>query len=139
MEKPSASVADAELKLLQVLWERGRSTARELTELTYGRESTDELAPSQIATVQKLLTRLESKKLVERDRSQHVHTFAATISRDSFAGNQLEQMADKLTEGSLIPFLTHLIEARKLSRQERQQIRQLLEDESPKKRSRESK
>lgn len=127
-EKFVVNVADAELKLLQVLWDRGRSTAREMTQLIYGG-----CAPAQIATVQKLLQRLEAKDLVHRDRSEHVHGFEATVSRAAFAGNQLEQMADKLTEGSLVPFLTHLVEAKRLSKRERDQLRSLLEENPTKK------
>jgi predicted transcriptional regulator len=83
--------------------------------------------------VQKLLQRLEAKDLVRRDRSEHVHGFETTVSRAAFAGNQLEQMADKLTEGSLVPFLTHLVEAKKLSKRERDQLRSLLEENPTKK------
>jgi predicted transcriptional regulator len=133
-EKNVANVADAELKLLQVLWDRGRSTAREMTQLIYGG-----CGPAQIATVQKLLQRLEAKGLVRRDRSGHVHGFEAAISRSEFAGNQLEQMASRLTEGSLVPFLTHLVEAKKLSKRERDQIRRLLEESPSKKKSGERK
>ncbi|HEX4143046.1 MAG TPA: BlaI/MecI/CopY family transcriptional regulator [Pirellulales bacterium] len=133
-DKFVGNVADAELKLLQVMWERGRSTAREITQLTYGG-----CTPAQIATVQKLLQRLEAKGLVRRDRSEHVHGFEAAISRSQLAGNQLEQMAEKLTEGSLVPFLTHLIEEKKLSKRERDQLRSLLEEHPPKKKSEERK
>jgi predicted transcriptional regulator len=128
MPEGSVNVADAELRLLQILWDRPRSAARELTELVYGQASA-----SEIATVQKLLQRLEAKRLVRRDRSQHVHTFTATLSRSEFAGRQLEQMADKLTEGSLVPFLMHMVENTKLSKKERDQIRSLLGEPGKKK------
>jgi BlaI family transcriptional regulator, penicillinase repressor len=133
MDKFVANVADAELKLLQVLWDRGRSTTRELTELAYGGSRSEQIAPAQIATVQKLLQRLEAKGLVRRDRSEHVHGFEAAISRTEFAGNQLEQMAGRLTYGSLVPFLTHLVAANKLSKAERDQLRSLLEENATKK------
>ena len=138
-EKFVANVADAELKLLTVLWDRGRSTAREMTERVYGRSPSAQIAPAQIATVQKLLQRLEAKGLVRRDRSEHVHGFEAAISRTAFAGNQLEQMAGRLTEGSLVPFLTHLVETKKLSKTERDQIRSLLDEQPAKKKSGERK
>jgi predicted transcriptional regulator len=38
-----------------------------------------------------------------------------------------------LTEGSLVPFLTHLVEAKKLSKRERDQLRSLLEENPTKK------
>lgn len=122
-------IADAELGLLQVLWQRGRATARELTVATYG-----DTTVSQIATVQKLLQRLEAKRLVRRDRSAHVHTFSATVTQAAFAGGQLARMADKLTDGSLVPFLTHLVEARKLSKAERDELRRILDEGPAKKR-----
>ena len=39
----------------------------------------------------------------------------------------LESLADKLTDGSLVPFLTHQMEARKISTQERREIPKLLD------------
>ena len=123
MGKSTVDVADAELNLLQVLWERGSAAAREITEAIYGAASA-----SQVATVQKLLQRLEAKRLVARDRRQHVHSFRATITRTAFAGRQLEKMADKLTDGSLVPFLTHMVQSKKLTKQERDQLRRLLEE-----------
>ena len=85
----------------------GPGQRAELTEAIYRTAST-----SQIATVQKLLSRPEAKQLVKHDRSQHVHVFEAAITREAFAGKQLEKMAERLTEGSLVPFLTHMVQAR---------------------------
>ncbi len=122
--KSTVDVADAELSLLQVLWERGATGARDITEAIYG-----DATPSHVATVQKLLQRLEAKSLVVRDRSQHVHQFRATVTRTHFAGSQLEKMADKLTEGSLVPFLTHMAQSKKLSKGQRDQLRKLLDED----------
>ena len=96
-----------------------------MTEQLY--EST---ANSNIGTVQNLLKRLESKGFVRRDRSRHTHQFTATVSRTEFAGRQLEQMADKLTNGSLAPFIMHLVKGKRLSEKEKDQIRKLLSERS---------
>jgi predicted transcriptional regulator len=122
VKRGTLKVADAELAVLRLLWARQPLSAREITEQLY-RAATN----SDIGTVQNLLKRLEAKQLVRRDRSQHRHTFAATVSRTEFAGKQLEQMAEKLTDGSLAPFLIHLVKGPRLSREERDEIRKLLD------------
>ena len=117
-----AQATDAELAVLKVLWGRESATAREIR---------DELYPagtlSDQATVQKLLQRLEQKKLIARDRRSFAHTFHATVSRDALAAGQLEALADKLTDGSLVPFILHAVGSRKLSAAERDEIRRLLD------------
>ena len=62
MVRTAQDVTEAELALLQALWERGASTIRELVGLVYG-----DGGVSTYATVQKLLDRLESKGFVARD------------------------------------------------------------------------
>ncbi len=115
-------LANAELAVMQLLWDHEQLTARETREQLYPDET-----PSNHGTVQKLLQRLEQKEYVARDRNQFVHLFRAEISRRQYAGQQLETLADKLTDGSLVPFLTHLMEARKISAKERREIRMLLD------------
>lgn len=119
-EKPP--LADAELAIMQFLWESGEQTARQIREALYGEDT-----PSNNATVQKLLQRLEHKGYVERDRSQFVHSFRALVTRQQYSNRQLETLAAKLTGGSLVPLISHLVEGKKLSPQERREIRELLD------------
>lgn len=128
MARPFRDVTDAELAILQVLWERGSATIRQLTDVLY-----PEGTPAQYATVQKLLQRLENKNCVQRDRTAPVHVYEAIINREALIGQQLRQMAEKLCEGSMTPLLTHLVRAERLTSEERQMLRNLvdqLENES---------
>lgn len=115
-------LADAELAVMQFLWERGKQTARQIRESLYGEDTA-----SNNATVQKLLARLEQKGYVQRDRSQFVHSFKAAVSRPQYSNRQIESLAAKLTGGSLVPLISHLVEGKKLSAQERREIRELLD------------
>jgi BlaI family transcriptional regulator, penicillinase repressor len=121
MEKRPTHVTEAEFAVLGVLWDEGERSAREITERLY-----PPCTPADIATVQKLVQRLEEKGLVRRDRSQRVHRFSATIPRTQFAGQQLSQLAEKLSGGSLTPLLVHLVENMRLSRRELDELRALL-------------
>jgi predicted transcriptional regulator len=120
-------VTDAELAVLQALWERGRATIRQLTDLLYPGG-----AAAQYATVQKLLERLEGKGCVARDRRPWPHVFTALIDREALIGRRLRAVAEQLCGGSLTPLLTHLLDVERLSRKERLELRAFLRDWSPK-------
>jgi BlaI family transcriptional regulator, penicillinase repressor len=123
MGRPPQDVTDAELAILQVLWEQGSLPIRKLTEELYPGGKT-----AQYATVQKLLERLEAKDCVARNRAAPVHIFQATIDRNELVGRRLKQLADKLCGGSWTPVLTHLVHTEDLTAQDRQALRQLVED-----------
>jgi predicted transcriptional regulator len=117
--RPNAT--DAELAILKLLWDGGPLSARDIRDQLYPGGT-----PSDHATVQTLLARLERKKLVTRDRSSFAHSFSAAVTREELAGNQLEALAAKLTDGSMVPFILHAVSSRRLSAKERQEIRELL-------------
>lgn len=119
----SSQIPDAELAVLKLLWTTSGLTAREITRSVY-RSTTQ----SSIGTVQKLLQRLEAKKFVERDRSQSIHRFRAATSRAEVASSQLDLLADRIADGSLSQFLTHLVKAKRLSQKEKSEIQRLLDE-----------
>lgn len=115
-------LANAELAIMNLLWQEDRSTARQIREKLYPNDTR-----AQHGTVQRLLQRLEDKGYVKRDRRLSVHFFAAATSRQAYACSQLELLAAKLTGGSLAPLITHLVEERRLSRQEIHRLRAILD------------
>jgi BlaI family penicillinase repressor len=123
MARTPQDVTDAELAVMQVLWDEGPLPIRRITEVLYPAGKT-----AQYATVQKLLERLEQKDCVTRDRSAAVHVFAAALGRDELIGRRLQAVAEKLCGGSWTPLLTHLVQTERLSHQDRQALRQLIDD-----------
>ncbi len=119
-----APIANAEMAVMNLLWESALLTARELREKLY-----PDAGKAQHGTVQRLLQRLEDKGYVERDRSLPVHFFSAALSRQTYAGMQLESLAETLTAGSFAPLITHLVEQKKISRGEIDRIRAILDEE----------
>ena len=106
---------------MQLLWERGVLSATQIRTELY-----PENTPSNQGTVQKLLQRLEAKHFISRDRTHHVHFFEARTSREAYAGEQLQSLANELTGGSVVPFITHLVKQRKLTAKEQRAIQELL-------------
>ncbi len=122
MSQQNQDVTEAELALLQALWDFGPATIRQLVDRVYQQGGT-----SVYATVQKLLDRLEGKGCVERDRSGPVHVFRASIDREELIGRRLRAVADSLCGGSLSPILTHLVEGKGISDKERRELRALID------------
>jgi BlaI family transcriptional regulator, penicillinase repressor len=115
-------ITETELTILQVLWDRGEATSREIAEAIY-HEATD----AKVSSVQKLIERLEAKGCIGRDRSERAHRFQALIDREAFLQQRLQAMADRLCDGSLTPLLTALVDAQRISKADRQKLRTLIE------------
>ncbi|RPI90536.1 MAG: BlaI/MecI/CopY family transcriptional regulator [Planctomycetaceae bacterium] len=122
MPRTPQDITDAELSVLQLLWERGRETIRRLTDTLYPNGT-----GVHYATVQKLLERLESKQYVRRDRSAWPHVFESLVGRDDLISRRLQMTADKLCDGSLAPLLTSLVRSTPLSTREVQSLREWLD------------
>jgi BlaI family transcriptional regulator, penicillinase repressor len=124
MARTPQDITDAELAVLQVLWDaEAPLPIRRLTEILYPSGKA-----AQYATVQKLLERLEGKECVARDRSAPVHVFSATLGRDELVGRRLQAVAEKLYGGSWTPLLTTLVQSQRLSVDDRRKLRQLIDD-----------
>jgi predicted transcriptional regulator len=123
MARTPHDVTDTELAILQVLWERGPATRRQITDALY-----PEGSPAQYATVQKLLDRLEAKGYATRQRGDGILTFRATLDREQLISQRLRDMAEKLCGGSLTPLLMNLVRVQPLSAAEVDELQQLLKE-----------
>lgn len=123
MVRKPQDVTEAELAVLQLLWDRGPSTTRQLADVLYPGGTA-----SQTATVLKLLERLEAKGCVERDRSGPVHVFEAAIGRDDLIERRLQALAESLCDGSRTPLLMHLVDPNRLTKAERDALRELVKE-----------
>jgi BlaI family penicillinase repressor len=118
------ALANAELAIMELLWDEERLTARQIREQLYPGTT-----KTQHGTVQRLLQRLEDKSFVERDRDLPVYFFSASVSREDYASGQLESLTQRLSGGSLAPLVTHLVEQKRISRSEIERLRQILDED----------
>jgi predicted transcriptional regulator len=123
MARTPQDVTDAELAVLEVLWQNGPSSRRQLTDALYPGGS-----PAHFTTVQKLLERLEAKGHVTRHAEPGPVTFSATVSREDLISRRLLDVADKLCGGSLTPLLMNLVRAKPLTPRELQELRDLIQE-----------
>src|SRR5438105_15155121 len=91
MARTPQDVTEAELAILELLWEQGPAMIRQLTDRLYPQGGR-----AHYATVQTLLERLEAKDFVTRDRSGAAHSFGAAVGRDELIGRRLQATAVRL-------------------------------------------
>jgi BlaI family transcriptional regulator, penicillinase repressor len=123
MARVAQEITDAELAVLQLLWELSLATIRQLTDRLYPGGGA-----SQYATVQKLLERLETKGFVHRDRAAASNVFSPAIAREEVIGRRVRSVAEKLCGGSLASLVTHLVRTQRLTTEERRSLRALIDE-----------
>ncbi len=122
MARTFHDVTDTELAVLNVLWEHGSATRRQITDALY-----PDGGPAHYTTVQKLLERLEAKGHVRKKPVQGVQTFRPTLARAELIGHRLREVADKLCGGSVTPLMMNLIQAQDLTPGELEELRALID------------
>jgi BlaI family transcriptional regulator, penicillinase repressor len=116
-------ITDGELSILQVLWQRGEATSREITADLH-----EEVTDPKMASVQKLIERLEAKGCVRRDRSERAHRFRPLVSHEQYLRSRLQSLADRLCDGALVPLVTTLLRSERLPKKEREELRKLVDE-----------
>ncbi len=123
MARTRQDVTATELAILQVLWERGATTRRHISDVLYPGGGS-----AHYTTVQKLLERLEEKEYVHKERTGSGLRFTATVGREELISRRLLDVAEKLCGGSLTPLLINLVRARSLTAAELQELQELIDD-----------
>jgi predicted transcriptional regulator len=117
-------ITEGELSILEVIWVQGAPTSRDIAAATY-----EKVSDSKMASVQKLVERLEAKGYVSRDRRERAHRFQALVSREDFLRHRLQGLADRLCDGAIVPLVTTLLRSKEgLSRKNGEQLRQLIDE-----------
>ncbi|ULQ57903.1 BlaI/MecI/CopY family transcriptional regulator [Flavihumibacter rivuli] len=111
---------ESELEILQVLWQKGLASVREVHE---------ELAMTKdvgYTTTLKLMQIMHEKGLVKRDDSVKTHIYQAAVSKEKTQKHLLGKMIDGLFGGSPTQLVIQALGNHKASPKELEQIQELL-------------
>ena len=115
-----ARPTDAELAILQVLWDRGPSTVRQVFETLADARETG------YTTTLKLMQIMSEKGLVKRDESARTHIYAARVSRDKTQQHLVRDLLDRAFGGSAATLVMQALSSHPTSAEERRDIEQLI-------------
>ncbi len=112
---------DAELEILQVLWQQGPSTVRAI------QETLDAVRPTGYTTVLKLLQIMTEKGFTRRDESQRAHVYEAALTEEEVQDDIVNHMVDRVFSGSASKVVFRALSAKGTSASELDEIRTLLD------------
>jgi predicted transcriptional regulator len=112
-------LTDREADVMQVLWEQGPSVVAEVRA-----RLSDALAYTTVLTI---LRTLESKGYVKHEEEGRVHRYSAAVRRQAARKSALRHLTKKLFDGSSELLLLHLVSERKLSTEQTERLRQILD------------
>lgn len=111
---------DSELEILNILWEKGPSTVRDVHEVL---ERSKEAG---YTTTLKLMQIMHDKKLLTRNESSRSHIYTANISQQKTQGQLVKKFIDNVFNGSASQLVLQALGNHKANRQELDEIKQLL-------------
>ena len=125
MPSSSPLPTDGELAILQVLWDRGPSTVREVNDLL----QTDR--PVGYTTTLKLLQIMVQKGLVSRDTSGRTHIYQAVVHRESTRKALLDRFLDNAFAGAAGEMILQLLGRHRTTPEELARIKDLIDQSNP--------
>ena len=108
---------EVELAILNVLWEAGPSTVREVQNIL------NKTRNSGYTTVLKMLQIMTGKKLVKRDESKHAHIYIANCSKEKTQKRLIDDLMNKAFGGSQLQLACRLFDNEKLTKTEFEKLR----------------
>lgn len=111
-----------QLLIMQVLWDKGQATAREITDAL---NETEQIAHS---TVQTLLRKLEKKGAIAHDVDDRTFIFRPLVAPERVRENATREVVERLFDGSPGGLVSYLLRNERISRGELEQIRSLIEE-----------
>ena len=117
----SKQPTEVELEILRILWEAETASSREV------HEQLAKLRDTNFSTTVKMLAVMVDKGMVSRDESSRPIQFRAAKSKEKTQSGILKNLIRKAYDGSASSLVMQALSSQKSSKQELQQIRELLD------------
>ena len=115
--KERGNLGALESRVMQAVWSLGRGTVREVLDTLGGRRR---LAYTTILTT---LRNLERKGYLRHEVEGRSHVYIPTVQRDAVARSALDDLVDRLFDGSHARLVDALIDEERLSDEELAELR----------------
>lgn len=112
---------ESELEILQVLWQKGPSTVRQVNDILNKKREIG------YTTTLKLLQIMAEKRLVVRDTSDRIHIYEAAVGETITQQHLLKRFVDTLFRGSASQLVMQALGNHEASSEELDEIKLLIE------------
>ena len=119
--RASPHPTEAELEVLNVLWQRGPSTVREVHETLQADRQTS------MTTTLKILQVMTEKGLTVRDEERRPHRYSPSAPAERTQAGLLDDLVQRAFGGSVQKLLVRAVEAGDLTSDELREVRKLID------------
>jgi len=113
---------DSELEILNILWQRGACTVREVHEIL------EKIKDAGYTTTLKLMQIMHEKGLLKRDDTNRSHIYTANVSQDKTQGQLVRRMIDNVFNGSASQLVMQALGHHKTNKAELDEIKKYLDE-----------
>jgi predicted transcriptional regulator len=113
---------ESEMEILQVLWEQGPSTVRDVHEIL------SEKKESGYTTTLKLMQIMNEKGLLTRNDEAKSHVYSAAVKKQSIQKQVVSKMIEGLFKGSSANLVMHALGNHRASKEEIREIKKYLDE-----------
>ena len=122
MRTPHPNLTPQELAIMKVVWKLDKATVRDVY------EELREKRPIAYTTVMTMMKILEEKGYLKKSRAERAYMYKPSRPRQQVVGAMVRDFVDRVFDGAASGLLLHLAKDGRLSKDERQHIRRIIED-----------
>ena len=119
--RPSATLTEAELRLMNVLWQRGSGTVQQVLEALPPKPA---LAYNSVLTTIRML---EKKGYVEHIKEGRAHVYVPLLERKDATQSEIRHLVRRFFRNSQEQLVLNILEDRGIQPEELNRLRQMLE------------
>ena len=111
-----------QFRIMQVLWDRGRASARDITDVLSASESVAH------STVQTLLRQLEAKGAIGHEAAGRTFVFFPRLKEDKVKRTVTRDLLERVFGGDVGNLVAHLLKNERLTRAELDELHRLIDE-----------
>jgi BlaI family penicillinase repressor len=123
MRPKSATLTEQELEIMKVVWQRERVTVRDVYEDLLERRK---IAYTTVMTMMKILAQ---KKYLRKSQEDRAYVYQPTKPKNQVIKGMVREFVNRVFNGSAEPLLVHLMEDRKLSGKDLEEISRMIRED----------
>src|SRR5215831_2003703 len=127
MKSSKSLLTDQELEIMKIIWTRGTATVRDVYEELLKRRKIA------YTTVMTMMGILEQKGHLKKSADERAYVYTPSQPQREVVGNMVHDFLKRVFNGSAKPLLIQLVEDKKLTPEELDEIRKLLKERRRKK------
>jgi BlaI family transcriptional regulator, penicillinase repressor len=127
MQKKLPALSKTEWNIMNICWKKGRASARVIFDETLLEKQRS------YQTVKTMLDRLTEKGYLRREKFGPIRLYTPAVARSAVLAREIESFVGTVLDNTLAPLFVHFAKKEKLSREELDELRKLIEEKEKEK------